>query len=108
MLKRNLINAIDEVKAPERRLNILMPVMAVFALAGVIYFLFNVLSNKSDKELEDCRQDKKELKADLFIMTHENDSLKAKIIFDALEINRKLRDIILNQERQKNLLKKKK
>lgn len=103
-LKKNLFKTIGEIKTPERKLNVLMPVMVVICLAGVVYFLYTQLSDNGKSQLNDCKTENTILKNEKNALLHEKDSVIFRSISDKAETIRKLSEIIEKQEKQKKIL----
>lgn len=52
---RQLFKTIGELPT-ERRLNVLIPILGVLALAGVVYFLWNVIRDDHQNEINNLQQ----------------------------------------------------
>lgn len=61
---RPLFKTIGELPT-ERRLNVMIPILGVIALAGVVYFLWNVISNDRQNERNNLLDQVSELKVQL-------------------------------------------
>lgn len=107
MLKKNLFNTISEIKTPERKLNVLMPVMAVFTLAGFSYFLFSILNSTRKQDIIDCKIEKDELRKENVVLKHERDSIVYLWYNEKNETIKQLETIIKKQNEQKKLMRKK-
>lgn len=104
MFKRNLLNIIAEIKTPERKLNVLMPVMAVFTLVGIVYVLFNIVQDNRKNEMIDCKTEKGELKKENVRLKHENDSIIFQWYNEKNQTIKQLETIIKKQNEQKKLM----
>ena len=101
MFKKNLFNAINEIETPERKLNVLMPVMALMVVASVVYSLYTKLDHNNQGVLDDCKGEVIELKKENKALVHANDSLIYKAIDDKQQTINKLKILINQQEKQK-------
>lgn len=92
MWKKLITNTVSEIKEPERRLNVIMPIIGLAVVAAVVVFLF-----KDHKDQDNIRD--KYLKDRIIFLERQKDST------DAVTIE-KLRLIIDQQNTQKQYLRK--
>lgn len=106
MFKNKLLETIGEIKTPERKLNVLMPVMAMLALAGVVYFLYNQGTDNGKQRLKEKDDIIMQKTDENLMLRHVNDSLIIKIYNMNIESILKLEHLMSIQEEQKKQLRK--
>lgn len=107
MFKNRLLNTIGEIKTPERKLNVLMPVLALLALAGVVYFMYNQITDTGKQRLNEKDSMIIQVSKDNIVLRRTNDSLIIVIFNMNYETIHKLELLMKVQDEQKNQLRKK-